>query len=155
MEVPWVSPSSVLRVFVARDGHEWCRVSGVTGVYCCRVGTCHTQWAPPRGKHRQAQGGIQTLDAVPVPKIQEQIVGVEAPVVDVLVTMLHTFQQFDREGSTGAVLGCGCGRARRCAAIGAGDGPDSAKTVEVPQLQFLSAVDIPVVARGKSCGVQR
>ena len=71
-----------------------------------------------------AQGGKQTLGAAPVPQIQEQIVDVEAPVVDVLVTMLHKFQQ-----------------------------PYEFDILKVPQIQFIDRVlDIPVMPqRDKLC----
>ena len=36
-------------LFIASDGHEWCRIVGPTGVYFWRVGTQHTQWRPPEG----------------------------------------------------------------------------------------------------------
>ena len=47
VEVPTPVPPSVL--FIATDGHEWCRISGPTGVYFWRTGTQHTQWRPPEG----------------------------------------------------------------------------------------------------------
>ena len=61
VEVPWVSPSSVLPVFVARDGHEWCQVTGFTGVYCWK-----TQWAHPEGNtaipgRKTNTGGVTSL----------------------------------------------------------------------------------------------
>ena len=36
-------------LFIGRDGHEWCRVSGPAGVYYWRVGSPPTQWDPPGG----------------------------------------------------------------------------------------------------------
>ena len=59
VEVPWVSPSSVLvpqlaeeseeeprrALFVGRDGQEWRRLTRPTGVYFWRVGTPHIQSA--------------------------------------------------------------------------------------------------------------
>ena len=47
VEVPTPLPPSEL--FIASDGHEWCRVVGRTGVYFWRVGTQHTQWRLPEG----------------------------------------------------------------------------------------------------------
>ena len=36
-------------LFVAPDGHEWCRVVGPTGVYFWNVSGGYTQWRPPEG----------------------------------------------------------------------------------------------------------
>ena len=47
VEVPTPLPPTEL--FIASDGHEWCRIAGRTGVYFWRVGTQHTQWRPPEG----------------------------------------------------------------------------------------------------------
>ena len=54
----------------------------------------HATVAPARGTHRQPRAVKQILGAAPVPQIQDQFVDVEAPVVDVPVTVLHMFQQF-------------------------------------------------------------
>ena len=54
VEVPTVVSHVLGRaLFIGRDGHDWCRVPGPTGVYFRRVGTPHTQFDPPRGIHRQ------------------------------------------------------------------------------------------------------
>ena len=51
-ELPHMVPGS--RVWDA-DGHAWCRVVGLAGVYWWRMGTSIAQWTPPGGAHRQAR----------------------------------------------------------------------------------------------------
>ena len=58
VEVPTPLPPSVL--FIASDGHEWCRIAGPTGVYFWRVGTQHTQWRHLEG-YTASPGGIEIL----------------------------------------------------------------------------------------------
>ena len=49
VEVPTPVTHVGRSLFTDRHGHEWCRVMGPTRAYWWRVGTPHTQWAPPRG----------------------------------------------------------------------------------------------------------
>ena len=72
-------PRTVL--FIASDGHEWCRIVGPTGVYFWRVGTPYTQWEPPEGYTASPGRYINTGNAE------------VWLVVDVPVTMHYKFQQ--------------------------------------------------------------
>ena len=45
-ELPHMVPGS--RVWDA-DGHAWCRVVGLEGIYWWRMGTSFAQWTPPEG----------------------------------------------------------------------------------------------------------
>ena len=47
VEVPTPVTHVGRSLFTDRHGHEWCRVMGPTRAYWWRVGTPHTQWAPP------------------------------------------------------------------------------------------------------------
>ena len=92
------------RVILARyrdaDGREWRPAT---------AGGCGTDVTPSGTTRRDsppAQGGKQILDNAAVPKIQEQIVDVEALVADVPVTMLYKFQRSDPQIQfLGRVLG--------------------------------------------------
>ena len=48
VEVPPIVPQLV-GFFAGADGYVWRQLSGPTGVYWWRVGSSHTQWAPPPG----------------------------------------------------------------------------------------------------------
>ena len=48
VEVPPVVPQLV-PFFAGDDGYVWRQLSGPTGAYWWRVGSSHTQWAPPPG----------------------------------------------------------------------------------------------------------
>ena len=61
VEVPTPVTHVGRSLFTDRHGHEWCRVVGRTGAYWWRVGTSHTQWAPPQRDTPPAQGGIEIL----------------------------------------------------------------------------------------------
>ena len=54
VEVPPIVPQLV-PFFTGADGYVWRQLSGPTGAYWWRVGSSHTQWAPPTGVHRQAR----------------------------------------------------------------------------------------------------
>ena len=48
VEVPPIVPQPV-PFFAGADGYVWRQLSGPTGAYWWRVGSSHTQWAPPPG----------------------------------------------------------------------------------------------------------
>ena len=48
VEVPPIVPQLV-GFFAGSDGYVWRQLSGPTGAYWWRVGSSHTQWAPPPG----------------------------------------------------------------------------------------------------------
>ena len=48
VEVPPIVPQLV-GFFAGADGYVWRQLSGPTGAYWWRVGSSHTQWAPPPG----------------------------------------------------------------------------------------------------------
>ena len=54
LEVPPIVPQLV-GFFAGTDGYVWRQLSGPVGAYWWRVGSSHTQWAPPTGVHRQAR----------------------------------------------------------------------------------------------------
>ena len=54
VEVPPIVPQLV-GFFAGDDGYVWRQLSGPTGAYWWRVGSSHTQWAPPTRVHRQAR----------------------------------------------------------------------------------------------------
>ena len=84
VEVPPIVPQLV-PFFAGADGYVWRQLSGPTGAYWWRVGSSHTQWAPPTGGTPPGQGGTQILAAATV---------ADVVVADVPVNMQHKFPQF-------------------------------------------------------------
>ena len=60
VEVPPIVPQLV-GFFACSDGYVWRQLSGPTGAYWWRVGSSHTQWAPPHRGTPPGQGGIEIL----------------------------------------------------------------------------------------------
>ena len=53
VEVPPIVPQLLVGFFAGADGYVWRQLLGPTGAYWWRVGSSHTQWAPPPGYTRR------------------------------------------------------------------------------------------------------
>ena len=138
VEVPPIVPQLV-GFFAGHDGYVWRQLSGA---YWWRVGSSHTQWVTPPG-----QGGIQVLAAATV---------ADVVVVDVPVNMQHKFQQSLVLRSVHQQSG----DYSRCYTVTLMHSVVVQKTVEIPQLQFLDLVVVPVRATtsfgtdsAENCGI--
>ena len=144
------SRSCAVPFFAGADGYCWSQIFGPTGVYWWSLGSSHNQWTPfpfpppPLPLHRglpPGQGGIEILAAATV---------ADVAVVDVPVNMQHKFQQSlfvnpevldSVQQQSGGYSSCYTVTGMHSAVV--------QKTVEIPQLQFLDLVVVPVLCNDK------
>ena len=134
VEVPPIVPQLV-GFFAGDDGYVWRQLSGPTGA-------CWWRWAPltssgpPHRGTPPGQGGIEILAAATL---------ADVVVVDVPVHMQHMFQQslvlHSVHQQSGGSSSCYTKTGMHSVVV--------QKTVEIPQLQFLDLVVVPVSCNDK------